>query len=158
MVEMKCSPRRWADVLMPATEQYNNTVHSVTKFAPNQLMLGYLSTEIYGIRNDNNMQEKWKQAAENNRKAIEARIHEPMFRTSGVHYWPTNTRVIVHPGKNKPKFFATVLQDYGNSCKILKDGRNRRFSVICYKKSRLTKIPENYPEEEILLKINKLNT
>ena len=152
MIEMKCSQNRWADVLMPATEQYNNTVNSVTKFAPNQLMLGYLSSEIYGIKSDNNVQKLWKEAAENNKKAIENRLHGPTFRRSGVHYWPSGTRVIVHPAKGKPKFFATVMEDLGNSCRILKDGRHRRFSVICYKKSRLTKVPDGIAEKDILLK------
>ena len=151
---MKCPPDRWIDVLMPATVAYNNTVHSVTNFAPNQLMIGYLSTEIYGIRNDSKMSELWRQAAENNKKAIEARLHEPVFRTSGMHYWPAGTRVIVHPGGpngRKKKFFATVAEDMGNSCRIIKDGRHRRFSVICYKKSRLTKVPDGVDEKDILL-------
>ena len=151
MSEMKCSPRRWSDVLLPATEAYNNTVHSVTGFTPNELMLGILSTEIYSLKNDNQLKQKWLQASENNRKAIESRIRAPAFRTSKQHYWPVGTRVVVHPARRGKKFLATVAKDMGNSCRILKDGRNRRFSMINYKKSRLTKIPEGVNEKDLLL-------
>ena len=151
VIEMKLPANKWVDALMPACEIYNNSIHSSTLYAPNQLMIGVLSDEFYGnVKSDKLVKEMWKEASENNEKAILSRIKLPTFHQSGSKIWEPGTRVIIHPNRGK-KLFGTVLHDSGTSCKIIKDGNHTRFQTILYKKSKLTKIPEGVDESSILL-------